>query len=109
LGEDNVRPNGPHDPQYRLPNTLSVGLKNVQSGLLLSNISNEVAASASAACHSGGSGSISAVLQAMKVPTEFAMGTLRLSVGPTTTSDDIDRAAAIIAKEAKQQLDVSSK
>lgn len=40
----------------------------------------------------------------MQVPTEFAAGTLRLSVGPNTTAEEIDRAAEIIAREAKKQL-----
>lgn len=104
LGEDVVRPNGPSDSSKRLPNTLSVGLKGVQSGDLLAKIGNEVAASAGAACHSSGTSGISSVLVAMDVPTEYAKGTLRLSVGPTTTADDVDRAAAIICEEAKRQI-----
>lgn len=110
LGQENVRANGPTDPKDRLPNTLSVGLKNVHSGRLLANIQDKVAASAGAACHSHSSASsISAVLRAMNVPTEFAAGTLRLSVGPTTTAQDIDKAADIIASEAKQQLSTRNK
>jgi len=104
LGDDMIRPNGPLDPTMRLPNTLSVGLRGIQSGNLLANIGNQVAASAGAACHSSGTSGISSVLIAMDVPTEFAKGTLRLSVGPTTTADDVDRAAAIIAEEAKKQI-----
>ena len=104
LGEDVVRPNGPLDPGMRLPNTLSVGLRNVHSGNLLAKIGNQVAASAGAACHSTGTGGISAVLVAMDVPEEYAKGTLRLSVGPTTSTEDVDRAAAIIVEEAKKQI-----
>jgi cysteine desulfurase len=101
-----VRPNGPSDPAHRLPNNLSVGLRNIHSGQLLANIGDKVAASAGAACHSkhDNDDSISAVLRAMKVPMEFAAGTLRLSVGPTTTKEDIDQAADIICQEAKRQL-----
>lgn len=106
LGKDEVRPNGPLDPTLRLPNTLSLGLRHVQSGDLLAEIQTQVAASAGAACHSSTTGraKISAILQAMQVPMEFAAGTLRLSLGPTTTPQDVDRAAAIIAREAKRQL-----
>lgn len=103
LGENVVRPNGPLDPALRLPNTLSVGLGAVRSGELLRNIGEQVAASAGAACHSQGTSGISSVLTAMQVPETFARGTLRLSVGPTITSDDVDRAAAIIVSEAKNQ------
>jgi cysteine desulfurase len=101
LGESNVRPNGPIDPVNRLPNTLSVGFKGIHSGKLLSTIGDTVAASAGATCH--GTASISSVLLAMKVPETFARGTLRLSLGPKTTSDDIDIAADIIAEAVQNQ------
>lgn len=101
LGAENIRVNGPEDPRQRLCNTLSVGIKDTHSGNLLAEIGDQVAASAGATCHSAGA--ISSVLQAMQVPMEFARGTLRLSVGPKTTVDEIDRAAAIIADAAKRQ------
>ena len=104
IGDDVVKPNGPSDACKRLPNTLSVGLRNVQSGELLQEIQMRVACSAGSACHSSG-GKLSPVLEAMKVPMEFARGTLRLSVGPDTTQDDVDTAAKIIIKEVKRQLD----
>lgn len=101
LGEDKVRPNGPSEPSMRLCNTLSVGIKDVHSGQLLSTIGHLVAASAGATCHSADG--VSSVLQAMNVPMEFARGTLRLSVGPKTTAREIDRAAWIIAETVKLQ------
>ncbi len=102
LGETKVKPNGPLDPTQRLPNTLSVGLDGVRSSDLLTSVGHVVAASAGAACHSTG-GSISSVLVAMKVPESFARGTLRLSVGPTTTEKDIDEASEILAAAALAQ------
>ena len=54
-----------------------------------------MAASAGAACHSDRV-ELSHVLEAMRVPTEYAMGTLRLTVGRYTTEDEIDRAIAEI-------------
>ena len=54
-----------------------------------------VAASAGAACHSDRV-ELSHVLEAMRVPTEYAMGTLRLTVGRYTTENEIDRALAEI-------------
>jgi cysteine desulfurase len=105
LGESIVRPNGPTDPSKRLPNTLSVGLKDVQSGDLLKAIQMTVACSAGSACHSSG-GKLSPVLEAMNVPLEFARGTLRISVGPDTTQDDIDAASKVIIEEVKRQLEM---
>ena len=100
-----VRTNGPSDAKQRLPNTLSVGLRGVRSGELLANIGNLVACSAGSACHSSSSNmSYSAILKAMEVPPGYAIGTLRLSVGPDTTKEDVDFASDTIVKEARKQL-----
>ena len=105
-----VRINGPTDPKYKLPNTLSVGIRGVRSGELLVNIGSVVACSAGSACHASCSDDIgtmlsySSILKAMNVPVEFAVGTLRLSVGPDTTKEEVDYAAEVIVKEAKRQL-----
>lgn len=105
LGADVVRENGPCLDIDRLPNTLSVGLKGINSGDLLLNIGQHVACSAGSACHAGGGG-VSAILKAMSVPMEYARGTLRLSLGPTTSKEAIDKASEIIINEAKRQLDM---
>jgi cysteine desulfurase len=102
--------NGPENPQDRLPNTLSVGIRGIHSGRLLAIVGDQVAASAGAACHShqpGDNGSaetaISSVLRAMKVPIEYARGTIRLSIGPTTTEDDIRKAVSILSTAVRRQ------
>ncbi|NQT91416.1 MAG: cysteine desulfurase [Lentisphaerae bacterium] len=89
-------------PQKRLPNTLSVGIQGVEANELLDEISDQVAASAGSACHSGGV-EISGVLKAMEVPVEWARGTLRLSTGRMTTREDISGAVGIIT-EAVERL-----
>jgi cysteine desulfurase len=83
-----IRLNGHREK--RLPNTASVSFRNLEANTILSELAN-VAASAGAACHSDHV-DVSAVLQAIKVPLEYAMGTIRLSVGRFTTEDEIDRA-----------------
>lgn len=98
-----VRANGPACATKRLPNTLSVGLRGIQSGMLLSRIGSVVACSAGSACHSSSSKcSYSSILKAMNVSPEYAVGTLRLSVGPDTSAEDVDRAASIIIEEVKR-------
>jgi len=93
LGPDLVRLNG--HPEQRLPNTLSVSFRGVEANTLLSEIGEKVAASAGAACHAD-KVDVSAVLQAMQVPTEWAMGTVRFSVGRGTTDEEIDQAAQVV-------------
>jgi len=102
LGAENIRVNGPRDRMQRLPNTASIGIRNVQSGELLKHIGDDVAASAGSACHASG-GNISSVLLAMNVPMSFAKGTIRLSVGVGTTESDVDAASTVIAREVRRQ------
>ena len=77
-------------PDNRLPNTLSISFRGVEADRVLASLPT-VAASAGAACHSDRV-EVSHVLAAMNVPEEYAMGTLRLTVGRFTTADEIDRA-----------------
>ena len=77
-------------PDKRLPNTASVSFRGLEANTVLSELEN-VAASAGAACHSENI-DVSPVLEAMKIPLEYAMGTIRFSVGRHTTVDEIDRA-----------------
>lgn len=88
-----LRING--DPEKRLPNTSSVSFKGLEANVVLNGLEN-IAASAGAACHSDHV-SVSSVLKAMDVPLEYAMGTLRFSVGRFTTTGEIDKAVGEIA------------
>jgi cysteine desulfurase NifS/selenium donor protein len=92
LGE--LRRNG--DPDGGLPNTLSVCFRGIDASALLAEIGDRVAASAGAACHAEGV-DLSTVLKAMGVPVDYAMGTVRFSVGRRTTADEIDAAVGIVA------------
>ena len=58
-------------------------------------INDKVACSQGSACHSD-SDKISIVLAAMHVPPEYGAGTLRLSLGRHSTTDDIDRTVTFI-------------
>lgn len=82
-------------PELRLPNTLSLAFHEVEANTLLSEIGDRVAASAGAACHADEI-TLSHVLEAMVVPIEYAMGTVRFSVGRATTREEIDQAVEIL-------------
>jgi cysteine desulfurase len=83
----------------RLPNTLSVGFRNIEANKLLAEI-DRVAVSAGAACHSD-SVKVSSVLQAMQVDREYAMGTIRFSTGKMTTPEEVKETAAIFVETAR--------
>lgn len=74
----------------RLPNTSSISFRGLEANTILSELTN-VAASAGAACHAD-QVDVSHVLQAMQVPLEYAMGTIRFSVGRNTTKAEVDQA-----------------
>ncbi len=94
-----VKVNG--HPELRLPNTLNISFRHVEANRLIDALEDKVAVSAGAACHSDGT-EISAVLQAMHIPMDYAVGTLRLSVGWLNTVEEIDMAAYLITQVAKQ-------
>ena len=96
----NAKVNGHH--KLRLPNTLSISFPRVEANTLIDRLEG-VAASAGAACHAE-SVDVSAVLEAMLVPMEFAMGTIRFSTGRNTTMTDIKTAAGEIIRTVKQLM-----
>jgi len=72
----------------RLPNTLSLSFGGIEANTIVSELKS-VAVSAGAACHSD-SIDISPTLEAMKVPRDFAMGTIRFSTGRYSTKEEIN-------------------
>jgi len=103
LGDEAMRLNG--HPEKRLPNTLSLSFRGVEANTLLSEIGERVAASAGAACHADQADigpDVSAVLEAMGVPVDWAMGTVRFSVGRDTTAEEIDQAIEVVAQAVRR-------
>jgi len=98
LPPENVRVNG--DPDACLPNTLNISFRGVQGDALLAAVP-QIAASTGAACHAGAV-SLSTVLQAIKLPPEFAQGTVRLSLGRGTTEAEVDRAAELLTAAVRR-------
>jgi len=86
--------------ENRLPNMLSLSFHRMEANVLLAEISNEVAVSAGAACHAGAT-EISAVLKAMSIPVDWAMSTMRFSVGQGTTSEEINRTIRVVARAVR--------
>jgi len=85
----------------RLPNTVNASFPGARSDhLLLALDSRGLAASAGAACASGGV-EPSPVLSAMGVPRELAICAIRFSLGRTTTEDDVAHALAIVDESVK--------
>lgn len=88
------------DPDSCLPNTLSLSIPGLDAGALLAAIP-EIGLSAGAACHAD-EVHISYVLEAMDIPMEYAMGTIRISTGKDTTMEEVEKAAVLISEKIKQ-------
>ena len=82
-------------PTERLPNTLNLSLAGIDGKMLLA-ATPRIAASTGSACHEGVD-QPSAVLTAMGVDAEWALGAVRLTVGRWTTADEVRQAAAALA------------
>ena len=93
-------------PSKRLPNTSSVSFRRVEANTVLAEME-DLAASAGAACHSDRV-EVSSVLEAMGIPLEYAMGTLRFSVGRFTTAEEIDGAVAEVARVVSPHLETAA-
>jgi cysteine desulfurase len=78
-------------PEQRLPNTLNVRFPGVSGNELLEQCP-AVAASTGSACHESGA-SASAVILAMGIDPEQALGSVRLTLGRSNTVQNIDQAA----------------
>lgn len=87
-------------PVERLPNTMNISFEGINGAELLEAIP-EIAASTGSACHYG-SQSISAVLTAMGVSIEQGLGSVRLSLGSMTSSDDVRAAVELLAAKVSQ-------
>jgi cysteine desulfurase len=92
IGE--VRINGSLD--HRLPNTSSLSFRGLTADELIREIEEHVALSAGAACHSG-EVRVSAVIDALRVPEEWAKGTVRISTGRMTNIEEINLAIEVVA------------
>ena len=87
----------------RLPNTTNMSFEGCEAeGLTMSLDLEGVAVSTGAACAAGGV-EPSHVLKAMGLPPERVESSLRLSLGRSTTEEQVDRAAAIIRTCVERQ------
>lgn len=85
------------DVVRRLPNNVHMSFEDVDGESLLLHLDlHGLAASSGSACASG-SGQPSHVLLALGMSPELAEGSLRLTLGPRTTADEVERAIAIVS------------
>ena len=96
---EDVRYNG--SSIYRLPGNASFSFKGVEATALLVLLEEErIIASAGSACNSGSS-RLSHVISAIKVPEEFAIGTIRFTLGEDTSREDIDWTVESLKRNVK--------
>jgi cysteine desulfurase len=90
------------DRAYKVPGSAHICIDGIENEALLYLLDEaRVCASAASSCASGAM-EPSHVLAAMGVPNERARGALRLSLGRTTTTDDIARATTVIVESVRR-------
>ncbi|MDG2384134.1 MAG: cysteine desulfurase family protein [Pirellulaceae bacterium] len=89
---ENLTYNGP--VTQRLPNTLSVNFPGVVGQELLDRVP-DICASTGSACHSGTT-AMSATLAAIGLDPEAARGTIRLTLGWTSSEEEVDKAVGLL-------------
>ena len=95
-------------PRSRLPGLLSLVIRGVEGDALVQALDLDgICCSTGSACTTG-SMEPSHVLTAMGFPDEEARGALRLSLGRTTTDDEIERAAQVIPATIARLRDASA-
>ncbi len=91
----------------RLPNLVSVGIPECDSGAVLVSLEMEgIAISGGSACGSD-SGVVSGVIDALRIDAAPPYTTVRFSFGHETTRADIDRVAEALARIAKRIVPLS--
>jgi cysteine desulfurase len=100
-GLPQIKRNG--HPEKCLPNTLSISFPGVEANTLVSRL-DDIAVSAGAACHAENI-ELSTVLEAMKIPVHYAMGTLRFSTGKHSTEKEMEKAAQKVIDTVKMLSD----
>lgn len=86
------------DPSQRVPNTTNISFESIEAESLLIALDLEgVAISTGSACSSG-TLEPSHVLKAMGLPNARARNSLRFSLGPTTTADEIEFVVGVMPR-----------
>ncbi len=99
---------GSFEAGKRLPNHLSMVIEDIEGESLLLRLDNAgVAASTGSACSSG-SLEPSHVLKAIGLRSDQTFSSLRLTLGKSTTREQVEQAIRIIAKEVKGLREIGS-
>lgn len=89
-------------PNMRLPGNANFSFKGIEATTLLVLLEEDgIFASAGSACNTGQT-RLSHVIEAIKVPKEYAPGTIRFTLGRENTKEDIDFAI----QKLKQNIDI---
>tara|TARA_B100000686_G_scaffold137886_2_gene145249 strand:- start:8129 stop:9295 length:1167 start_codon:yes stop_codon:yes gene_type:complete len=88
--------------EHRLPNNVNISFEGIESEPLLMALDLEgIYASSGSAC-SAGSLEPSHVLRAMKITDERSRASLRLSLSPNTTEEEIDKVVGVLSDQVKR-------
>ena len=107
-GFEIARLNGTADRSRRLPNTSNISFVGLEGSDILAILDDAgICVSTGSACNAD-SQDISAVLRAMKIPSEVARGSIRFSLGRYNTAEEIDYTLVELKRIVNQFLEKHS-
>lgn len=93
-----ARLNGTSDRSVRLPNTSNISFLGLNGEMILSRLDAEgICVSTGSACNAE-SHTASAVMQAMEIPFEQALGSVRLSLGRYNSMNEVERVLGVLLR-----------
>lgn len=97
-GFEIARLNGTADRDKRLPNTSNISFRGLNGEMVLARLDAKgICVSTGSACNAE-SHTASAVMQAMEIPFEQALGSIRLSLGRYNSMNEVERVLEVLPK-----------
>ena len=86
-------------PTDRLPNNVNIGFGDCDSESIVQYLDlNDICCSAGSACHNNKSVDVSPVLRALRLPTKYIDGSVRFSLSPSNTKEEIDEVVDVLKR-----------
>lgn len=86
-------------PTDRLPNNVNIGFGDCDSESIIQYLDlYDICASAGSACHANKSVEVSPVLKALRLPDKYTQGSVRFTLSPSNTKEEIDEVVEVLKK-----------
>ena len=86
-------------PTDRLPNNVNIGFGGCDSESIVQYLDlYDICCSAGSACHANKSVELSPVLRALRLPTKYIDGSVRFTLSPSNTKEEVDKVIEVLGQ-----------